>query len=485
MGNLYHQLASEIISQIDEGVYHVGDKLPGVRAMGLLRGVSPTTVVAAYDALSNGGYIESRPRSGFYIAARTHVDFAVPAISQPVMMPKAVTGQEMVLKLIQQTLKPGVINLGAAGPDFSILPSAMIEKVLAKNARTERANMCRYEFPPGNIELRRALAKRMARWGCNVTYEDIVITNGCQEAIFLTLMALAQPGDAIAVESPAYYGLLQIIETLSLKAIEIPTDPVTGIAIDALQLAFDHWPIKACLVVSNFSNPLGASMNDEKKQALVNLCRKNKVTLIEDDIYGDVGFGSRRPGVCRRFDEKVIYCSSFSKSLAPGLRIGWVASKQLAAKLAHLKFTTSAAATSITQIATAEILESGKYDRHLRGMRSALAKSMREMILAIERYFPTGTCITQPQGGFVLWVELPQKNSKQKSTASARALDTRIDTFKIALQLSEENIAIAPGKLFSSSQKYNHCLRLSTGGNWTAQKEKALKRVGEVIKAYY
>ncbi|RYZ79486.1 MAG: PLP-dependent aminotransferase family protein, partial [Moraxellaceae bacterium] len=322
MGNLYHQLASEIISQINDGIYHVGDKLPGVRAMGMQRGVSPTTVVAAYEALAHGGYIESRPRSGFYVSARTHADFAVPAISQPVMMPKVVSGQDMVLKLVQQTLKAGVVSLGAAGPDFNVLPSAMIEKSLSKSARLERSNMCRYEFPPGNIELRRALAKRMARWGCNVSYEDIVITNGCQEAIFLSLTALTKPGDAVAVESPAYYGLLQILETLSLKAIEIPTDPSTGIAIDALQLAFDHWPIKACIVVSNFSNPLGATMSDDKKRALVALCKKQKVALIEDDIYGDVGFGSQRPSVCKRFDEKVIYCSSFSKSLAPGLRIG-------------------------------------------------------------------------------------------------------------------------------------------------------------------
>lgn len=476
MGNLYHQLASEIISQIESGIYKVGDKLPGVRTASTQRGVSAATVVAAYNELLNGGYIESRPRSGFYVNGLVATEFQSPQITQHKMVPRDVVGQQLVLELLHRTQVASAVNLGAAVPDVKILPSAAVEKSIVKMARLERLNVCCYEsFARGNLELRQQIAKRMAQLGCQLNVDDIVITNGCQEALLLTLKALTVPGDFIAIESPSYYGLMQIIEHMGLQAIEIPTDPVTGISLDALQLAMEHWSIKACLVVSNFSNPLGASLSDQNKKALASLCRKHKVALIEDDIYGDLAYGQQRPSVCMRFDEKVIYCSSFSKTLAPGLRVGWVASKQLAPAIGQLKFMSSMACPTIVQYALADVLASGKYDRHLRGMRIQLAKSMHELILAIERYFPANTRITQPQGGFVLWVELPLENMVSKN----------FDTYELTLRLLDEKIAITPGKLFTTTQKYKNCLRLSSGGLWTPRKEKAMKRVGELIKQAY
>ncbi len=476
MGNLYHQLAAEIISQIETGIYKVGDKLPGVRTASTQRGVSAATVVAAYNELLNGGYIESRPRSGFYVNGVVNAEFQSPQITQHKMVPRDVVGQQIVLELLHQTQMASAVNLGAAVPDVKILPSVAVEKSIVKMARLERLNVCCYEsFARGNLELRQQIAKRMAQLGCQLSVDDIVITNGCQEALLLTLKALTVPGDFIAIESPSYYGLMQIIEHMGLQAIEIPTDPVTGISLDALQLAMEHWSIKACLVVSNFSNPLGASLSDDNKKALAMLCRKHKVALIEDDIYGDLAYGQQRPSVCMRFDEKVIYCSSFSKTLAPGLRVGWVASKQLAPVIGQLKFMSSMACPTIAQYAVADLLASGKYDRHLRAMRIQLAKSMHELILAIERYFPSNTRITQPQGGFVLWVELPQENLISKA----------FDTYELTLRLLDEKIAITPGKIFTTTQKYKNCLRLSSGGMWTPRKEKALKRVGELIKQAY
>lgn len=476
MGNLYHQLAAEIISQIESGIYKVGDKLPGVRTVSAQRGVSAATVVAAYNELLNGGYIESRPRSGFYVNGLLTADFQSPQITQHKVVPREIVGQQLVLELLHQTQGASAVNIGAAVADAKILPSVMVEKAIVKMARLERTNVCCYEsFARGNLELRQQIAKRMAQLGCQMSVDDIVITNGCQEALLLSLKAITAPGDFIAIESPSYYGLLQIIEHMGLQAIEIPTDPVTGISLDALQLAMEHWSIKACLVVSNFSNPLGASLSDDNKKALTSLCRKHKVTLIEDDLYGDLAFGNQRPSVCKRFDEKVVYCSSFSKTFAPGLRVGWVASKQLAPVIGQLKFMSSMACPTIVQYALADILSSGKYDRHLRGMRIQLAKSMHELILAIERYFPANTRITQPQGGYVLWVELPQENLVSKS----------FDTYELTLRLLDEKIAITPGKIFTTTQKYKNCLRLSSGGMWTPRKEKALKRVGELIKQAY
>jgi len=476
MGNLYHQFAAEIISQIESGIYKVGDKLPGVRTASTQRGVSAATVVAAYNELMNGGYIESRPRSGFYVNGLLTAEFESPQLTQHKMVPRDVVGQQLILELFHQIQKGSDVNLGGAVPDVKILPSVVVEKAIVKMARLERLNICCYEsYARGNLELRQQIAKRMALLGCQLNVDDIVITNGCQEALLLTLKAVTVPGDFIAIESPSYYGLMQIIEHMGLQAIEVPTDPVAGISLDALQLAMEHWSIKACLVVSNFSNPLGASLSDTNKKALTSLCRKHKVALIEDDIYGDLAFGNQRPSVCKRFDEKVIYCSSFSKTLAPGLRVGWVASKHLAPTIGQLKFMSSMSCPTIVQYALADILSGGKYDRHLRTMRIQLAKSMHELILAIERYFPANTRITQPQGGYVLWVELPLENLISKS----------FDTYELTLRLLEEKIAITPGKIFTTTQKYKNCLRLSSGGYWTPRKEKALKRVGELIKQAY
>lgn len=476
MGNLYHQLAAEIISQIESGIYKVGDKLPGVRTTSMQRGVSAATVVSAYNELLNGGYIESRPRSGFYVNGLLTTEFESPQITQHKMVPRDVVGQQLILELFHQIQKGSDVNLGGAVPDVKILPSAAIEKSIVKMARLERLNVCCYEsYARGNFELRQQIAKRMALLGCQLNVDDIVITNGCQEALLLSLKAVTVPGDFIAIESPSYYGLMQIIEHMGLQAIEIPTDPITGISLDALQLAMEHWSIKACLVVSNFSNPLGASLSDTNKKALTTLCRKHKVVLVEDDIYGDLAFGHQRPSVCKRFDEKVIYCSSFSKTLAPGLRVGWVASRQFASIIGQLKFMSSMSCPTIVQYAMADVLQSGKYDRHLRTMRIQLAKSMHELILAIERYFPANTRITQPQGGYVLWVELPLENLISKN----------FDTYELTLRLLEERIAVTPGKIFTTTQKYKNCMRLSSGGLWTPQKEKALKRVGEVIKQAY
>lgn len=470
MANLYHQIAAEIISQIETGGYHLGDKLPGVRAASGIYKVSASTIVAAYDELLDGGYIEARPRSGFYVRARAQADFLSPKMSQPAMVPRDVVGQQLMLPLLKQTQISGTVNLGAAVLDVSVLPSAIIEKAIVKAAHLERLNLCLYQFPPGHLALRQQIAKRMAQLSCELSADDIVITNGCQEALLLTLNAVTKRGDAVAIESPTYYGILQIIEHLGLKAIEIPTDPQNGISLDALQLAFENWPIKACLVIPNFSNPLGASMSDANKKALTVLCKKAKVRLIEDDIYGDLSFGAQRPSICKRFDDKVIYCSSFSKTMAPGLRVGWVASKQLAETITQLKFMSNTGLPGIVQHAVADILASGKYDRHLRSLRTKLAKGIHEMIVAIERYFPANTRITQPNGGFVLWAELPPELMKN------------VDTFTLALTAIEHKIAITPGKLFSVNQKYTNCLRLSSGGVWTPEKEKALKRVGELIK---
>lgn len=458
MNHLYENLAEEIVGLIAEGVYRPGDRLPGVRELSNRRDTSVATAVAAYRRLEDDGYIEARPRSGFYVRQRQRNEIAQPGPSAPAAQPCPVTGQQLVLRLVKAANDPRVVQLGAAVPDASFLPTRAIEQALAGAARRHRVHAMNYEFPPGVPELRREIARRMAEGGAIVSPDEVVVTNGCQEALSLALRAVAKPGDVIAIESPTFYGLLQVIESLGLKALEIPTDPQNGISLEALQLALEQWPVRACVVIPNFSNPLGYCMPDDRRRRLVALLAKHGIPLIEDDVYGDLGFSSRRPINCKALDPNVIYCSSFSKSLSPGLRVGWIAPGPYLEQVEYLKYVSNLATATPAQFAVAELLQSGRFERHLRQVRRQFAQAVDRMIEAIGRQFPEGTKVTQPQGGFVVWVELAEE----------------IDTFDLARRALAENVSIAPGPIFSPTQKYRNFLRLSCACPWDGRVERAL-----------
>lgn len=468
MPTLYQDVAAEITRQIAAGVHEPGDRLPGVRSLARQRGVSVATVVAAYRKLEDDGYIEARSRSGFYVRVRRAIQEIE---SEPIPIaapPRLVTGQEMAMALIKAANDPSIVQLGAAVPDPDYLPTKAVSSALAYVARTQRTRAAGYMMPPGAPELRRQIARRMSESGGGVAADDIVITTGCQEALSLALRAVTKPGDVVAVESPAFYGLLHVLESLSLEVLEIPVHPREGIALDALSFAIDRWPVKACVVVPNFSNPLGYCMTDERKRAMISLLAKNAIPLIEDDVYGDLGYNLCRPYSCKGLAPKadILYCSSFSKTLSPGLRIGWVAADaRHRERIEYLKYVTSIASPTAPQLAVAELLESGRYERYLREVRGRYTSAVARMSDAVMHYFPNGTRISQPMGGFVLWVELPD----------------RIDGFDLAQRALNEGVSIAPGTLFSASGKFKNFIRLSCARVWDARLERALLTLAKLI----
>lgn len=467
MQHLYEVVARELIGRIEQGLYRPGDRLPGVRAFSARRRISVATALSAYRLLEDGGYIEVRPRSGFYVRSRPAprpLDAAPAATATP---PCAVTGQEMVLALVKAANDPGIVQLGAAVPDAAFLPTRAVERALATAARHHRARTSSYEMPPGAPELRRQIARRMAEAGCAVTADEVVITNGCQEALTLALRAVTRPGDVVAIESPTFYGLLQALDSLGLEALEIPTHPREGISLEALRLAVDRWPVKACVLVPNYSNPLGYCMSDERKRGLTALLSAHGIPLIEDDIYGDLGFRAPRPSTCRGLagDADVLYCSSFSKTLSPGLRVGWIAPGRHRERVEYLKYVTNLATPTVPQLALAELLESGRYERHLRQVRGEYARAVARMTDAVTRHFPAGTRITQPQGGFVVWVELPE----------------HVDSFELARRALAAGVSIAPGPIFSATQKYRNFMRLSCARVWDAQVERAVAALARML----
>lgn len=466
MDPLYRKLADELATLIKAGSFKSGDRLPGVRQQAGLRDMSIATVISAYRQLEDQGFLEVRNRSGFYVKAQPTPQVQPPRVHVTTMRPAPVTGQDMVLQLIKAANNPAIVQLGAAVPAAEFLPTRIIEQALTKAARQHRVRTANYEFSPGSIELRQQLARRLADSGCAVHPDNLLITNGCQEALTLALRSVTKPGDVVAIESPTFYGLLQVIESLGLEALEIPCTPQAGMSLEALELALGRWPVKACVVTPNFSNPLGCTMPDENKQRLTRMLKARDIVLIEDDIYGDLGFSQARPSLLKYWNEDVILCSSISKSLSPGLRVGWIAPGKYQPQIEYMKYVLNLATATIPQLAVADLLENGQYDRHLRRVRGEYAQAVARMTAAAIQYFPEGTKISQPLGGFVIWLELPGN----------------IDSFALAKQALDHGISIAPGPVFSASKKYSSFIRLSCACEWNNRVEVALMKLAELIR---
>ena len=464
---LYQSLADRLQILIRDQVYPVGSRLPGVRVLAAQQQVSVSTVVNACRELEQRGVLEARPRSGYYVRQPPVVREA-PRVTTASRRPRRITGQERVLQVLQNVNNPSVVNLGAAVPAPEYMPVATMERMFHSVLREERRRCVGYAFPPGAPELCTQIARRLAGLQCEVSPEDVLITNSCQESVAIALKLTTQPGDTVAIESPTYYGLLQVIDSLGLKALEIPTDPEAGISLEALTLALDRWNVSACVVVSNFSNPLGVRLSDSRKQALLALLSKHKVPLVEDDIYGDLPLSGPRPRPVKSWDKNglVYYCSSSSKTLSAGLRVGWlVTPERHREKAQHLQFINTVSVATPSQLVLARYLERGHYDRFLRQLCGEHARGVARMTERVTQLFPQQTRVSRPAGGFVLWVELPGE----------------VDTTELMEKALEAGVSFAPGSLFSASGKFANCLRLNCAVKWDNRVEQALVTLSRLL----
>jgi DNA-binding transcriptional MocR family regulator len=464
---LYMRIFHRMAKMIGQGALRPGDRVPSVRKLSRQEGVSISTVLQAYVQLEAQGFIEARPQSGFYVKARLWRPPAEPAMSKPSAKATPVSTSELTLNILKAVRDPRLVALGTAIPSPELLPLQQLNRMMAAIGRRDSSAGNSYDVPPGAPQLRMQVARLALDYGCLLSPEEIVTTTGCQEALNLCLRAVAQPGDTIAVESPTYYGILQIIGALGMKALEIPTHPRDGVSLDALEYALDRERIKACLFTPTFQNPLGCSMPEENRKRLVTMLGARGIPLIEDDIYGGIAFGPERPRAAKAYDTEgmVLLCDSFSKTLAPGYRVGWCAPGRYQKAVEHLKFTTSIASATLPALAIAEFLATGGYEHHLRKVRRVYAEQVRLMTEVIVQAFPDGTKVTRPQGGHVLWVEMPAK----------------IDSMDLFHRALAARISIAPGILFSAKQKYRNCMRLNCGTPWGKPVEDALKTLGMLV----
>ncbi|BBB27443.1 aminotransferase-like domain-containing protein [Amphritea japonica] len=456
---LYQRLESWLRKGIEEQRWHPGERLPSIRDLCRQHQLSKATVQHALQRLEVQGILEARPKAGYFVVLQTE------AVKEPVSRsrieaPRPVTGSDLLLDIMRRSAAFDLLPDLHAGD----LPAGIVtlNRAIARALRRQRGELSQYyDEPEGDLSLRQQLAWHLSRRGWPVDIDELCVTSGCQHALFLALMATCESGDVVAVESPGFYGVLQLLEQLNLQVVEVPTSISTGMDVEALEEVLKRWKVKACVVSPAFSTPGGALMPDSAKQRLLALAERYDLALIEDDIYADTALG-QVPDPLKKLDtdNRVILCSSFSKSLSRDLRLGWISGARWHARIIHLKLVTQLASSRYLQQGVAEFMRDGSFATHLRRQRTEL-RERRDQLMVNLRDWPGDVRVSLPQGGLCVWVEL----------------DDQVDTLSAYSQVLQQGVVITPGPLFSVSGQFKNCLRISFSHPWDERRVTALKRL--------
>ena len=469
MSTLYQALADELAGMIEKGVLRPGEKIPSVRSLCQSRQLSQSTVLQACHLLEDRGLIQARPRSGYVVSGWWKDLPHEPAQARAPRGSTTVEVADLVFDVMEATRDRKVVPLGSAFPSPLLFPLPRLAQLLGGVARKLDPWATVTDLPPGSPELRRQIAKRYLAAGARVPVEEIVVTSGAMEALNVCLAAVTQPGDTVAIESPAFYGCLQALERRGLRALEIPSHPRDGIELDSLERMLQKHAVKACWVMSSFQNPLGGCMPDENRERLVRMLEAREIPLIEDDVYSELYFSGEPPRPLKAFDRSglVLNCGSFAKCLAPGYRVGWAAPGRYAKQAARLKFAATISSNVAAQETLARYLGEGGYEHHLRRLRHALQAQQNRMLQALAECFPRGTRVSRPRGGYFLWLELPEG----------------VDALRLQREAAARDISIAPGPMFSAKRQFGNCIRLNCGHPWSAEIDRALRLLGQMAEA--
>jgi len=465
---LYEQVAAQYRHAIQSGTLAPGCRMPSVRALMGLHRVSLTTALQACRLLESQGLLQARQRAGYFVRAPRSSRLARAA--EPSQMradPSQFVGvhQRVSGVLRRAGMAQVQVHLGGACADPSLYPVKALALHAQRLLRRRPELLGQAPEPQGHPLLRTQLARQALDAGLQLDASQVLVTHGCTEALGIALRATTQPGDTVAVESPTYYGLLQILETLGLRALEIPTSPHTGLSLPALQEAAEREPrLKAVVVVPHLQNPLGSLMPDDSKQALLAWCEARDLALIEDDTYAALADEPQRAIKSWDTTGRVIFCASMHKTLAPGMRIGWMTAGRWQPRVEVLKYAQSRPNEMLGQAAVAEFLAAGQMQRHLSGLRARLRQQRESMGQLLSDHLPPGTRLSLPRGGMNLWVELPPGLSSMQ-------------LFEAAL---EKGIRLAPGAMFSNSLRFDGFLRINAGYLMDEPQRQAVRTLGEL-----
>jgi len=462
---LYENISEHLRNHILSGNYQTGERLPSVRALSRLFNVSINTVIQCFRKLEMDGLVDVRPRSGVFVASSAHAPAPGNDIAHFPLLPVEVSLSEDIFNYMEPHLEQQLLRLGIALPSPQIMPIERILLTLRDVTRKQPLEVWDYMHPHGHQRFTHQLVRRSLSYPIPLTPNDVIVTNGCMEALELALRTVTRPGDTVAVETPTYYGTLVALEVMQRRALEIPTHYRDGICLYSLEQAFKLGQVSACLISCNAQNPLGFTMSEERKRRLVALATRYSVPVIENDIWGETVYaGNSMPA--KAYDEAgmVLYCTSFSKSLIPGIRLGWVAPGRFHHRLRELKQISSITNASAPQLLMARLMESGFYTQHIQQLRQHLASQAQATAAQVRSCFPTGTRVNTPTGGCVLWIELPG----------------RMDSRQLFEQAMAEGIHIFPGSVFSAGPRYSNYFRLNAGNPMTQQIRQAIERLGAI-----
>lgn len=464
---LYNTLTGKISNQIRNGVLKEGERLPSVRALCETHNISMNTAKRVFLELESQSLVYSVPQSGYFVSPLPYLRLPLPEASKPSPIASSNEPNELINKVFVNIGREDLTLFSIGAPSGDLVPLPQLKKEIIQATKTLKEGGTAYESLQGNVTLRRMIAARSLTWGGNLSEDDIITTNGGMNSLSFCLMALTKPGDTIAIESPCYPGILQLAISLRLKVLELPTHPETGIDIEKLKTLIPK--INICLLIPNFNTPLGSCMPDENKKSIVKLLSGYNIPIVEDDVYGDLHFGTTRPTCCKTFDEEgnVLWCSSISKTLAAGYRVGWIAPGKYKEQILKLKLIHSISSNAIINESVGSFLKSGKYEKHLRKLRRTLQENYLNYVQTIAQHFPEGTKISQPKGGLALWIEFSQK----------------IDTIELYELAMKKNICIVPGRVFTLQDQYHNCMRLTLGLPWNENLKSKLIEVGNLAKA--
>ncbi len=471
---LYRRLATHYRGAIEAGSLRPGERMPSLRNLMRLHDISLSTALQLCRVLETDGWAEARDRSGYFVRRPQRariVPMDEPPAGQrpdPAQFVGIHTRVSDFVTRRRQAKIGGHLDLSIARAAPEMYPAEELRMAITRALRHHPEVLSGVPPLQGEPHFRAVLAKRALAAGMTLSPDEVLVTNGCIEALNLALRAVAQPGDTIAVESPTFYGLLQVLESLGLRALEIPTSPQTGVSIEALELALDTYAdIKALVVVPHLQNPLGSVMPASHKERLVQLCETRGLPLIEDDTYTELVDADALPRALKSWDRtgNVIHCASLHKILAPGLRLGWMTAGRWQARVEMLKYAQTRNNEALAQLGAGHFMATGAYDRHLRRLRGFLAVQRERTAEAIASHFPAQTRLNLPPGGLQLWVEMPNRRSSA-------------DVFDTALR---EGILVAPGTLFSNTSRVDHYLRINCGWPFADGVDRALRRLGQIV----
>jgi len=457
----YRSLALQLAQDLRSGCYPPGSQLPSVRQLCSAHAASLATVTHALHELEDAGLIEARPRRGFFASA------ALPmARSAPAAEAIALEGRRKRLMELAAS-QPGLLSLGHLGLPASLLPLPTLARLLGQQLRSQRGLLATGSAY-GSTALREQLARRAPRMGCQFGAEDVVVTQGEGESLQLCLRLLTQPGDLVALGTPAPLRALELIASMGLRALELPAADDGGLAVPALAAALQTQAIAACLAEPSFYRATGGSLDDAAKQSLAALLDQHQLPLIECDMMGELYRGTQRPAPVKAFDtdDRVLYCGSLACITGPGYNLGYIASARHHLQLRAARAVHGELLPSSSDAVLAAFMASGAFDTHLRRLRRTLAAQLQAYEQAVRAHFPAGTRVSTGAGGYVLWVELPG----------------HLNACVLLERARQHGYNFMPGAVFSMGTQFDHCLRLSAAHPLDAQRAQGLRLLGELAQ---